>query len=90
MIIKIVELYGFFGVVFMLVYMYDVGQLISKKYGCGLMEGIARFERAGDTMSNIRAVIYGILSWPKLLMAMRNGKWWTTLKEMVDEYDYDD
>lgn len=87
-ILQLLEVYVLIGLVFMLVYILDVGRLISKKYGCGLMEGISRFERAGSTISNIQAVLYCILIWPRLYAAMRNGAWGVALEKMVDESDY--
>ena len=87
-ILQLLEVYVLIGLVFMLVYILDVGRLISKKYGCGLMEGVYRFERAGSTISNIKAVLYCILIWPRLYAAMNNGAWDTALTTMVEESDY--
>lgn len=87
-ILQLLEVYVLIGLVFMLVYILDVGRLISKKYGCGLMEGIYRFERAGSTISNIKAVLYCILIWPRLYAAMNNGAWGAALTKMVEESDY--
>ena len=87
-VIQILELYVIIGLVFMLTYIYDVGKLISKKYGCSLSEGMWRFEKAGSTISNIKAVLYCILIWPKLYVAMKRGAWTTALTKMVEESDY--
>ena len=87
-ILQLLEMYVLIGLVFMLVYMLDVGRLIGKKYGCGLMEGISRFERAGSVISNIKAVLRCILIWPRLYVAMKNGVWDATLAKFVDENDY--
>jgi hypothetical protein len=88
MIIMILEMYVFIGLIFALGYMIDVGRRISKKYGCGLMEGIYRFEKAGDTMSNIGAVLWCIVLWPAMYVALKRGSWDEALKEMVEENDY--
>lgn len=87
-ILRLLEVYVLIGLVFMLAYMLDVGRLISKKYECGLMEGVSRFERAGSTISNIKAVLYGMLIWPKLYVVMKNGSWDATLAKFVDEHDF--
>lgn len=88
-VMQILELYAIIGLGFMLVYIYDVGKLISKKYDCSLREGMWRFEKAGSTISNIKAVLYGMLLWPKLYVAMKRGVWDITLTKMVEECDYE-
>ena len=88
MIIQIVEAYSFVGLIFVIAYMLDVGRRISEKYSCGLLEGIARFEKAGSLPSNIIGVLEGIVIWPALFLTMKNGIWEKTLKTMVDENDY--
>lgn len=87
-VMQILELYAIIGLGFMLVYIYDVGKLISKKYDCSLSEGMWRFEKAGSAISNIKAVLYGMLLWPKLYVAMNNGSWDAILAKFVDENDY--
>lgn len=88
-LLRIAYLYVFLGLGFMLAYMLDAGRLISKKYGCGLMEGIYLLEKAGSIISNIKAVLYGVLIWPRLYAAMKNGTWDTVLGKMVEESDYE-
>lgn len=88
-LLRIAYLYVFLGLGFVLAYLLDAGRLISKKYGCGLIEGIYRFEKAGSIISNIKAVLYGVLIWPRLYAAMKNGTWDTVLGKMVEESDYE-
>lgn len=87
-LLRIAYLYVFFGLGFVLAYLLDAGRLISKKYGCGLMEGIYLLEKAGSIISNVKAVLYGVLIWPRLYAAMRNGTWGPTLEKMVEESEY--
>ena len=88
-VMQILELYAIIGLGFMLMYIYDVGKLISKKYDCSLSEGMWRFEKAGSMISNIKAVLYGMLIWPKLYVAMKRGVWNVALTRMVEECDYE-
>lgn len=80
--------YAIYGLLIMVEYVVYVGRLIGKKYGCGMASGIVRFIKAGDTISNIRAVLMCVIIWPKLIVAMANGKWDRELTQMVDENDY--
>lgn len=88
-LLRIAYLYVFLGLGFVLAYLLDAGRLISKKYGCGLMEGIYLLEKAGSIISNVKAVLYGVLIWPRLYAAMKNGTWDTVLGKMVEESDYE-
>lgn len=80
------------GLGFMIAYMTDMGRRISKKLGCSVMEGVYLFEKAGSTSSNIAAILYGMLIWPRLWMAMMDGTWERVMDNMSDEYEraYDD
>ena len=88
MIMSFISMYALFGAMFMVVYMIDVGKLISKKYGCSLMDGIFRFEQAGTTISNIAAVLIGMIMWPRLWWSMKTGIYQKCIHEMVEENEY--
>lgn len=88
MIVQIVEVYILIGLLFVITYMVYVGRLIKNKYGCGLAEGISRFERAGSIASNLKAIVEGAILWPMLLRSMVTGTWDRELAKMVEENDY--
>lgn len=87
-LLQIVGAYTLIGLIFMLTYIVYVGRLIAQKYNCELTEAISRFEKAGSTLSNVRAVLLCICIWPRLFVAMKTGAWEKALKTMVDENDY--
>lgn len=86
-VLTLVGLYVTIGLCFMIGYMLDMGQRISKKVGCSLMEGIYLFEQAGSMSSNIMAILYGVLIWPRLEIAMRDGTWERVMEEISDKYE---
>lgn len=86
-VLTLVGLYVTIGLGFMIWYMLDMGQRISKKVGCSLMEGIYLFEQADSMSSNIMAILYGVLIWPRLQIAIRDGTWERVMEEMSDEYE---
>ena len=79
--------YILIGLVVMTAYVTYVGKLISKKYGCGLLEGIARFENADNAMSNLKAVLICVITWPSVLRGLFTGGR-IVLEQMVKENDY--
>lgn len=88
MIVNLILMYVIFGLVFMVTYMVDVGNQISEKYSCSLLEGITRFERAGSMMSNIEAVLICVAKWPHIWWSMKTGIYQECIQKMVEENDY--
>lgn len=82
------SIYAGLGSAMTVIYMAYVGNLISIKYSCSLMDGIARFERADSFISNCVAVAEIMLIWPLMIWWMINGSWKKVLQEMVDENDF--
>lgn len=79
--------YILIGLVVMITYVMYVGKLISKKYGCGLLEGIARFEHADNATGNLTAVLIFVVTWPLVLRGLFTGGR-IILEQMVKENDY--
>lgn len=86
-VLYLAGLYVAIGLGFMIGYMLDMGQRIGKKVGCSVMEGIYLFEKAGSMSSNIMAILYGVLIWPRLQIAMIDGTWERVMEEISDEYE---
>ena len=84
-VLTLAGLYVTIGLGFMIGYMLDMGRRISKKVGCSLMEGIYLFEKAGSMSSNIMAILRGVLIWPELQIAIKNGTWERVLEEISDD-----
>ena len=88
-ILYLVLVYVCCGLATTVAYMSYVGRLISRKYGCSLQDGIARFEHAGTAIENMSAVIIILVTWPRMVLCLLQGKWKKALTEFVEENDYD-